>query len=67
MNPRAFQVRCQRMKFSACIWQVSLAEFGDQLLHMKLIHRFNDRCGAQGAWMLPRMVKRLVRSWNLIG
>jgi hypothetical protein len=39
---------------------------GLQFLHVKLIDRFRDRAGLQGAWMLPRLVKRLA-SWPLIG
>jgi len=31
------------------------------ILHVKLIHRFKKRCRAQGAWQLPRMIKRIVR------
>lgn len=32
-----------------------------QLLHWKLIRRLRHRCGAQGAWALPRWVKRMAR------
>lgn len=39
---------------------------GLQVLHTKLIHRYRRRVGAQGAWMLPRYVKRRC-AWPLIG
>lgn len=39
---------------------------GLQLLHVKLLARYQKRCTRQGAWMLPRMVKRLSR-WQLLG
>lgn len=31
---------------------------GLQVLHVKLIHRYRRRCARQGAWMLPRFIKR---------
>lgn len=40
---------------------------GLQLLHLKLIARYRKRCARQGAWMLPRMIKRRVNEWGLIG
>lgn len=41
---------------------------GLQLLHVKLLHRFSKRCESQGAWMLPRFVKRRFGdNWGLIG
>lgn len=40
---------------------------GLQLLHAKLIARFRSRCGRQGAWMLPRFVKRTLAHWELLG
>lgn len=27
-------------------------------MHIRLLHRFEKRCGRQGAWMLPRALKR---------
>lgn len=41
---------------------------GLQLLHVKLMNRFSKRCAAQGAWMLPRFVKRRFRrTWGIFG
>lgn len=40
---------------------------GLQLLHVKLIARYRKRCARQGAWMLPRIVKRAWAHWELIG
>ena len=41
---------------------------GLQLLHMRLLDRYRNRVYmAQGAWMLPRFVKRTLAHWNLIG
>jgi hypothetical protein len=44
---------------------------GLQLLHLKLMDRFGPRCKWQGAWMLPRFIKRTLRrgrcAWRLIG
>lgn len=38
-----------------------------QLLHLKLIGRYRKRCDRQGAWMLPRVVKRRLAHMELIG
>jgi len=38
-----------------------------QLLHLKLIARYRRRCERQGAWMLPRFIKRRLAHWELIG
>lgn len=40
---------------------------GLQLLHLKLIARYRKRCARQGAWMLPRMMKRRLAHWGLLG
>lgn len=34
---------------------------GLQKLHVELMSRFKDCCTVQGAWMLPRFVKRMTR------
>ncbi len=37
-------------------------------LHLRLIDRYLDHCETQGAWMLPRVIKRRVRqNWRLVG
>ena len=40
---------------------------GLQLLHTRLIARYRKRCARQGAWMLPRIVKRKLAHWELVG
>jgi hypothetical protein len=44
-------------------------ESGLQLLHTKLLARFEPHVERQGAWMLPRIVKRTLNAvgWDLVG
>jgi hypothetical protein len=39
------------------------------VLHLRLLRRYHNRVGRQGAWMLPRTVKRRLASagWPLLG
>lgn len=51
-----------------CAWHDIYAEDGSlQLLHAKLIARYAGRCDRQGAWMLPRVIKRRLADRRLIG
>lgn len=44
-----------------CAWHDIWCEgSGLQVLHTKLIARYQDRCSFQGAWMLPRFAKRRI-------
>lgn len=38
-----------------------------QVLHARLIHRFARHCPKQGAWQMPRFVKRKLRHVGIIG
>lgn len=49
-------------------WHDIYTEDGSlQLLHAKLIARYRNRCARQGAWMLPRFIKRRWADWGLVG
>ena len=52
-----------------CAWHDIWCEDGAHLhhLHVELLCRYSERVDAQGAWMLPRIAKRIRYPWRLLG
>jgi hypothetical protein len=58
--------RCIRWDFAwHDIWEETTKQL--HLAHARLICRFRNHCDRQGAWMLPRFVKRRIRAMGVIG